>query len=119
MNVNAQMSFARQILELVAEYHAKRVRPGGVCPSRPDRRCPVSGRVFDAADMQHSGGCLAGFLADHRPLRRSSSSASSPASSGVRDGHAGQLGLFRQPAGAVRASPRPSWASARCSPAMR
>ena len=58
-----------QILDLVREYHAR--RPFRRAPFVPgETPVPVSGRVFDAAEMQSLVDSVARFLADHRPLCR-------------------------------------------------
>ena len=64
----------RQILELVRDVPRGRLRrPRPFVPG--ETPVPVSGRVFDAAEMQSPGRRVARLLAHHRPLRRASSSA--------------------------------------------
>jgi len=48
--LRAEEGLRERILELVAEYHAKAFATGEFIPG--ESPVPVSGRVFDAADMQ-------------------------------------------------------------------
>ena len=79
------------------EYHDGRVRPARRS-SPGESPVPVSGRVFDADELQPPRRRVARLLAHDRPLRRRSSSASSPRSFGVRHALLVQLRLVGQPA---------------------
>jgi CDP-6-deoxy-D-xylo-4-hexulose-3-dehydrase len=48
--LSAKEGLRERILKLVAEYHAEAFAPGEFIPG--ESPVPVSGRVFDAADMQ-------------------------------------------------------------------
>jgi len=58
-----------EILQRVAGLFAEAFAPRNFVPGQTS--IPVSGRVFDADDINASGGCFAGLLVDHGALCQS------------------------------------------------